>query len=118
MLGVSLSALHLNGKFWPRPQEFDPSRFLDSTTDLELAESEELNMEGSRRMHPFQFLPFSAGPHNCIGQKFALREAMVTLLHLTRAFRIDLHEDPARPVKPVMHGLQMAANLRVAFVPL
>jgi cytochrome P450 len=115
---MSFHGLHRNAKFWPRPTEFDPSRF--DTTDngeIELDEKVELDTRSARKQHPFQYLPFSAGPHNCIGQKFAFREATVTLVHILRTFSIVSHEDPQKPVKTISHGLLFASNMRIAFVP-
>jgi cytochrome P450 len=40
----------MNPEYYPNPQNFDPSRFE--------------KMDGK---HPFAFIPFSAGPRNCIG---------------------------------------------------
>lgn len=55
--GASVSlhvyALHRHARHWPEPLAFRPDRFAPD----EIA-----------RRHPFAFLPFSAGPRNCIGK--------------------------------------------------
>ncbi|KAM4538140.1 cytochrome P450 4F3 isoform 1-T1 [Fundulus diaphanus] len=71
---VSLYGTHHNPEVWTNPHEYDPLRFEPTGTQ-------------SRSTHGF--IPFSSGPRNCIGQKFAMAELRVvvalTLLrfHLT-----------------------------------
>lgn len=49
--------LHRNPKYWDRPLEFIPERWTEKNIK-----------------HPFQFLPFHAGPMSCLGQHMAVNE--------------------------------------------
>jgi len=70
---VFLYELHRDHKYFPQPEVYRPERFLDS-------------YHMSR--HPFAYVPFSAGPRNCIGQKFALLEEKAVLATILRHFHI------------------------------
>jgi cytochrome P450 len=69
-LSVSPFVLHRNPKIFPEPRKFNPENF---------AEGKEYASNA--------FIPFSAGPRNCIGQKFAVREAKIMLAHLLFNFK-------------------------------
>ncbi|XP_010726620.1 cytochrome P450 4F22 isoform X2 [Meleagris gallopavo] len=79
---MSIYGTHHNPDIWPEPQVYNPMRF---------------SPENSQGRSPLAFIPFSAGPRNCIGQSFAMAELKVVAA-LTLA-RFAIRPDPARPVR-------------------
>uniref|UniRef100_A0A182VQV2 Cytochrome P450 n=1 Tax=Anopheles minimus TaxID=112268 RepID=A0A182VQV2_9DIPT len=70
---VPIYVIHRNPEIYPNPNQFDPSRFSED------AES---------KRGPFDYLPFSIGARNCIGQRYALMEMKVSLIKLIANYRI------------------------------
>ena len=60
VLELNIFAAHRDAAVWPEPDAFRPARWLGPGG-------------GDEARHPYAFLPFLAGPRNCIGQKFALQ---------------------------------------------
>jgi cytochrome P450 len=75
--------LHRLPAFWQDPDAFDPERFLP---------------ERSADRPKFVYLPFGAGPRQCIGNQFALIEAHLTVATLAQRYR--LHLVPRHRVEP------------------
>jgi cytochrome P450 len=67
--------LHRLPKFWRDPEAFDPERF---------------SPEQSATRSKFVYLPFGAGPRQCIGNQFALIEAQLVVATLAQRYRLHL----------------------------
>ncbi|NXT47657.1 CP3AC protein, partial [Pluvianellus socialis] len=63
--------MHHNSEYWPEPEEFRPERF---------------SKESKETIDPYTFLPFGAGPRNCIGMRFALLTLKVAVVVLLQNF--------------------------------
>lgn len=76
--------VHRHRRLWDDPDRFDPERF-----------SPEQIAARSR----YAYLPFSVGPHICIGATLAMIEILATIAVLAQRFRF--RPVPGAPVEPV-----------------
>ncbi|KAF8763959.1 Cytochrome P450 4V2 like protein [Argiope bruennichi] len=65
--------LHRDPDVFPDPERFDPERFTP---------------ENSAGRNPFAYVPFSAGPRNCLGQRFAMLEIKILLSSILRRYKM------------------------------
>ena len=89
LLLMSIYELHRDPKFWVKPEDFKPERFL--------------NLE--KKDYSKNYYPFGAGPRMCVGNNFAMYEMMLVLLEISRKFTIekperDLVLNPLISLKP------------------
>lgn len=80
---IPLYAIHHQAEFYPEPNKFDPTRFLAENKD---------------KLVPYTYLPFGAGPRNCIGMRFALVEAKLALVQVISKFKFEQSANTAVPL--------------------
>ncbi|XP_028639386.1 cytochrome P450 4F22 [Grammomys surdaster] len=72
---VSIYGTHHNPIVWPDSKVYNPYRFDPDTP---------------QQRSPLAFVPFSAGPRNCIGQSFAMAEMRVVVALTLLRFRLSV----------------------------
>ncbi|XP_049841903.1 cytochrome P450 4C1-like [Schistocerca gregaria] len=88
---------HRLPQFFPDPQRFDPSRFLEDRVGKE---------------HAYSYLPFGLGARNCVGSQYGRMQIKIYLADILRRFRFlphgrreDLEESALsfslNPMKPI-----------------
>jgi cytochrome P450 len=99
---MSQWVVHRDPRFYDRPDQFLPERWLDGRT---------------KGLPPFAYFPFGGGPRLCIGKPFALMEAVLVLAVTASRFRLELVE--GHPVEPEplitlrpRYGLKMTVRRR------
>jgi cytochrome P450 len=97
---VSQYVQHYDPRVWDSPEVFDPDRFLP---------------ERSAGRPRGAYIPFGSGPRHCIGNNFAILEALVILAVLRRRMRARVA--PGHVVEPhaattlrPRHGLRMTLH--------
>ena len=74
-IAIIIQMIHRHPDYWTKPEEFQPERWLKD------------EFPASNRN---AFIPFSAGPRNCIGENFATYEAKLIMAPLIRSFIFNL----------------------------
>ncbi|XP_065071287.1 cytochrome P450 4A5-like [Rhopilema esculentum] len=74
---IPICVLHHMEENWPNHNDFRPERFLDAG-------------EKQSEIGNYTFMPFSNGPRNCIGWKFAVMEMKVVVAKLLTTFKFEL----------------------------
>ena len=96
VLVVSPWLLHHDPRWWADPWAFRPERWTQE--------------DPSRPRHAY--MPFGAGPRMCVGEDFALMEALLLLATIGRRWRFEHDPEHRIELQPVVtlrprHGMRM-----------
>jgi cytochrome P450 len=83
VIAICIYTLHRHPAFWEEPESFNPQRFTP---------------ENSAGRHKFAYVPFGAGPRQCIGNSFGLMEASLIIACIAQRF--ELHLMPGVEAEP------------------
>ncbi len=89
LVAVDMYNLHYNPELWGPldPHEFHPERF-------------------ETRRHPMAWIPFGAGPRNCVGMRFSLLEMKMLLVRLLKTYTlVDCGEKTHKPFEKLEETL-------------
>jgi cytochrome P450 len=87
LITLSQFITHRHPEFWEKPEVFNPDNFAPE------------NMVGRPK---YAYFPFGGGQRICIGNNFALLEAVLALAVIAQQYR--LHLVPGQEIKPKMVG--------------
>ncbi|XP_054722245.1 cytochrome P450 3A19-like [Uloborus diversus] len=81
IINIPVYSMHFDPEFFPEPEKFKPERFLE-------------------RSHPqYAYLPFGAGPRNCLGMRFALMQIKMCMSNILRHYRFRLADNTKVPIE-------------------
>ncbi|XP_049644594.1 LOW QUALITY PROTEIN: cytochrome P450 3A12-like [Suncus etruscus] len=87
---MPIFVLHKDPEHWTEPEEFRPERFSKKNKD---------------NINPYVYMPFGAGPRNCIGMRFALMNMKLALVKVMQNFTFKPCKETQIPVKLSNQGL-------------
>jgi cytochrome P450 len=91
---------HRSAQCFPDPLRFDPDRWLP---------------ERAKSIHKYAYFPFGGGPRICIGNHFAMMEAVLVLATLIRQYRFELLPGQTLELQPGV-TLRAAKDLEMRLV--
>ncbi|XP_054649431.1 cytochrome P450 3A27-like isoform X1 [Dunckerocampus dactyliophorus] len=92
---VPIYVLHRDPSLWPEPDSFKPERF---------------GKENKDNIDPYAFLPFGAGPRNCIGMRFALLMMKLSLVEILQSFSFVTCKETDIPMELSNDGFTSPKN--------
>ncbi|XP_070779689.1 cytochrome P450 3A40-like isoform X3 [Enoplosus armatus] len=95
--------LHRDPDLWHEPEEFKPERFSKENKDT---------------IDPFTYMPFGAGPRNCIGMRFALVMMKLAVVEILQRYSFSVCEETEVPLEMDTQALLMPKRpIKLKLVP-
>nr|XP_040042234.1 cytochrome P450 3A40-like isoform X5 [Gasterosteus aculeatus aculeatus] len=95
--------LHRDPSLWPEPEAFKPERF---------------SKENKDSIDPYTYMPFGAGPRNCIGMRFALVMMKLAMVEILQRFSFSVCKETEIPLEMDVQGLLMPKRpIKLKLVP-
>lgn len=86
IVNISVSGIHFDPEIYPKPEIFDPERFIG---------------EAARFRNSMHYLAFGHGLRNCIGERFGILQFKMGLITLLRNYKFDVCEKTPAKLKYV-----------------
>jgi cytochrome P450 len=104
---ISQWVAHRDPRYYDDPERFSPDRWADGL---------------EKRLPKFTYFPFGGGPRLCIGQPFAMMEAVLLLSTIAQRYQLRLAPKPPVEVWPTMtlrpkHGVHVVLVKRAPRLP-
>ena len=99
---LSQWAVHRDPRYYDNPEEFNPGRWTDGL---------------EKRLPKYAYFPFGGGPRLCIGNSFAMMEAVMLLASIAQRFQLVIAPShtvtawPSLTLRP-KHGIKVVLNKR------
>lgn len=95
--------MHHDPEIWPEPEKFKPERF---------------NKENKETIDPYIYMPFGAGPRNCIGMRFALVLMKLAIVEILQRYSFSVCKETEIPIELGIQGLlQPKRPIKLKLVP-
>uniref|UniRef100_A0A8C9XJU5 unspecific monooxygenase n=1 Tax=Sander lucioperca TaxID=283035 RepID=A0A8C9XJU5_SANLU len=95
--------LHRDPDLWSEPEEFKPERF---------------SKENKETIDPYTYMPFGAGPRNCIGMRFALVMMKLAMVEILQRYSFSVCKETEIPLEMDIQGLLMPKRpIKLKLVP-
>ena len=94
---ISIYSVHRHPDFWDEPERFEPERFAPDRIEA---------------IEPYAYLPFLRGRRACIGEHFAMLEAILAFAMIVSRYRFERSDDLPIGPRP-MSTLRMTNPLNV-----